>query len=415
MNKPHLVPIRLCLLSTSLRKGLFPAATTALATSLLAMALSASAAAKAPPIPTLTNTAIDMGLGAGAGAYSPVIGQYPTFTGQSTGLVVDPNTGNIYYSNYLGDIHVVTPSTDAATAKDVTIDPDYAVVYAETPNSTLVESVITPIATQCQNFGVVNGLGIDTVTQNVFVPCGGENVVYVVNEATNNIVATIPVAKNPWAVLADETTGTLYVTSSQGTNLVSVISEKTNTVTATIPVGKYLEYLALDKKNHQLFVSDYTSGVYVIDTKTNTVKSAPQLIGLDAAALAFDSKTEKLYVANYFQGAPNAPAGTVGSFYVIDAKTLNVITIINAPVGCNPLFDVADSAHGTVYALCYGQNFAAGKTGLVIDEKTDTVTGTFNTLPNPLTIALNPKTNQLLVGGNTGRNYGGISIYNTNQ
>jgi hypothetical protein len=32
------------------------------------------------------------------------------------------------YSNYLGDIHVVTPSNDAATAKDVTIDPDYAVV-----------------------------------------------------------------------------------------------------------------------------------------------------------------------------------------------------------------------------------------------------------------------------------------------
>ncbi len=415
MNKPHLVPIRLSLLSTSLRKGLFPAATTALATSLLAMALSAPASAKAPPIPTLTNTAIDMGLGAGAGVYSPVIGQYPTFTGQSTGLVVDPNTGNIYYSNSLGDIHVVTPSTDAATAKDVTIDPDYAVVYAETPKSALVESVITPIATQCLNFGVINDIGIDTVTQNVFVPCGGSNVVFVVNEATNDIVATIPVAKNPWAALADETTGTLYVTSSQGTNLVSVISEKTNTVTATIPVGANPEYLAIDSKNHQLFVSDYTSGVYVIDTKTNTVKSAPQLIGLDAAGLAFDSKTEKLYVANYFQGAPNAPAGTVGSFYVIDAKTLNVITIINAPVGCNPLKAVADSAHGTVYALCYGGKFGAGTIGVVIDEKTNTVAGTFNTLPNPESIALNPKTNQLLVGGNTGRNYGGVSIYNTNQ
>jgi hypothetical protein len=72
---------------------------------------------------------------------------------------------------------------------------------------------------------------------------------------------------------------------------------------------------------------------------------------------------------------------------------------------------VADSAHGTVYVLCYGVNFAAGTFGLVIDEKTETVTGTFNTLPNSLSIALNPKTNQLLVGGNTGHNYGGVYIY----
>ena len=69
------------------------------------------------------------------------------------------------------------------------------------------------------------------------------------------------------------------------------------------------------------------------------------------------------------------------------------------------------AAHGTVYVLCYGVNFAAGTFGLVIDEKTETVTGTFNTLPNSLSIALNPKTNQLLVGGNTGHNYGGVYIY----
>ena len=48
------------------------------------------------------------------------------------------------------------------------------------------------------------------MTQNVFVPCGGENLVYIINEATNNIVASIPV-KTPWGVAADETTGTLYV------------------------------------------------------------------------------------------------------------------------------------------------------------------------------------------------------------
>jgi len=70
----------------------------ALATALAASTLAGPASAeKVPPIPTLTNIAIDMGLGAGAGAYSPVIGQYPTFTGQSTGVVIDPNAGNIYY------------------------------------------------------------------------------------------------------------------------------------------------------------------------------------------------------------------------------------------------------------------------------------------------------------------------------
>ena len=116
---------------------------------------------------------------------------------------------------------------------------------------------------------------------------------------------------------------------------------------------------------------------------------------------------------DYFN-TPNS-SNKWGSVYVIDANTLSILTNIPTPNGCNPLEAVADSANGAVYALCYGQNFTAGYTGLVIDEKTDTLTGAFNTLPNPESIALNPKTKQLLIGGNSGRNYGGISIYDTNH
>jgi DNA-binding beta-propeller fold protein YncE len=398
----------------------------ALATSFLALTLAAPASAT-PPIPTLTNNSLVFG-GITNFPGIPNFSGGGGFTGQSVGVVVDPNTGNIYWADLLGDVWATIQKKGKP---DVNLNPNVAAEFAVVPptsaslpttsNSTLVSSVIQGIPYLSElpvgSISFIQDLAIDTKTQNVFVPGYLVNQIFVINEATNDVIYTISI-KNPWAVAVDETTGTLYVGvnpsfgSSPGS--IAVIDEKNFTVKATIPVGKGPEYLAVDTKNHQLFVSDYTRDVTVIDTKTNTVKSAPQLVGLDAAGLAFDSKTDKLYVANYFQGAPNAPMGTVGSFYVVDAKTLAVTTIINAPVGCNPLKAVADSAHATVYALCYGQNFANGYLGFVIDEATDTVAGTFPTLPNALALALDSKSGLLFTGSNADQ-YGGVAIYQTNQ
>ena len=404
MNKPHLVPI-LCLLSTSLRKGLFLAATTALATSLAALSLAGPAsAAKAPPIPTLTDTAVDMGR---SNTYNP------TFTGQANGVVYDPNTGKIYASDYHAVVYSFTNSDDIK--QDVNIDPDLAVIYTVdplSPKSTLIAEVVD---SNCTPPGVtIESLAIDVSTQSVFEPCNYQNQVTVINELTNGPVAKISVP-TPWTVLADN--GTLYVSSyassiASGAGTIYVINEKTNIVTTTIPVGHYPDFMALDTKNKQLFVSNYSdASVSVINTKTNTVKTTIKLAG--AAGLAFDSKTEKLYVSDYF----NTPGSTVnwGSVYVIDAKTLNVVTNIPTPNGCDPYDSVADSAHGTVYVLCYGVNFANGFFGLVIDEATETVAGTFNTMPNPRALALDPINNRLFVAANVGQLFGGASFYNTNQ
>lgn len=402
------------------------AAGTGLAALLLGLTFTPPASATSP-IPTLTNNSLVFG---GITNF-PGLANFSGgggFTGQSVAVAVDPNTGNIYWADLLGDVWTTTQKNGKP---DVNLNPNVASELAVVPptseslpatsNSTLVSSVIQGIPylslSPAGSIAFIQDLAIDTKTENVFVPAVLLNEIFVINEATNDVIYTIPV-KTPWAVAVDETTGTLYVGvntsfgSSPGS--IAVIDEKNFEVKATIPVGKGPEYLAVDTKNHQLFVSDYTSAITVIDTKTNTIKSAPQLVGLDAAGLALDSATDELYVANYFQGAPNAPTGTVGSFYVIDAKTLAVKTIINAPVGCNPLKAIADSAHATVYALCYGQKFANGYLGFVIDEKTKTVAGTFPTLPNPLALALDSKSGLLFTSSNADQ-YGGVAIYQTNQ
>ena len=64
----------------------------------------------------------------------------------------------------------------------------------------------------------------------------GSNSVSVVNLATNTVVVTVPVGRNPTSVAVTPDGTAVHVTNA-GSNTVSVISVATNTVVATIPVG----------------------------------------------------------------------------------------------------------------------------------------------------------------------------------
>src|SRR2546427_8537450 len=60
--------------------------------------------------------------------------------------------------------------------------------------------------------------------------------VSVIDAATRQVVATVPVGKNPLGVAVTPNGGFVYVTN-QLSNSVSVIATATNTVVATVPVG----------------------------------------------------------------------------------------------------------------------------------------------------------------------------------
>src|SRR5208283_5793138 len=61
------------------------------------------------------------------------------------------------------------------------------------------------------------------------------NYVSVISDATNAVVANIPVGASPWGMAYDSGNGELYV-ANDGAQTVSVISDSSNSVVATIPV-----------------------------------------------------------------------------------------------------------------------------------------------------------------------------------
>ena len=78
--------------------------------------------------------------------------------------------------------------------------------------------------------------GSKVYVENYITNADPNNVVLVINTATNGVTATIPVGIVPFGVAVSPDGSKVYV-ANQDSNSVSVIDTLTNAVTATIPVG----------------------------------------------------------------------------------------------------------------------------------------------------------------------------------
>jgi YVTN family beta-propeller protein len=117
-------------------------------------------------------------------------------------------------------------------------------------------------------------VGEDPSTHALYVTNGASGTISVIDETTNTVTATIPVAIAPDAVGVDPSTHIVYVASEgTGSNTVSVIDEATNTVTATIPVAIAPDAVGVDPFTHTVYVANEgtASSLSVIDGATNTV------------------------------------------------------------------------------------------------------------------------------------------------
>src|SRR5437899_858042 len=89
------------------------------------------------------------------------------------------------------------------------------------------------------------------------------------SEATNAIVATIPVGSSPWAVTYDSGKGEVFVADRFSANI-KVISDAMDEVVATIPDGFQPWDAVYDSGKGEVFVTN-TDDVSVISDATNTV------------------------------------------------------------------------------------------------------------------------------------------------
>lgn len=158
--------------------------------------------------------------------------------------------------------------------------PDHSI---EITASGVVTATIT-----LENPGSYYGIAYDSDKSEIFLTNVDFDLVSVISDNTNAVVANIPVGSQPVGIAYDSAKGELFV-ANYASDSVSVISDITNTVVANIPVGSQPFAVAYDSGKGEIFVVNYnSSSVSVISDSTNTVianvtlENQPQGISYDS-------------------------------------------------------------------------------------------------------------------------------------
>jgi YVTN family beta-propeller protein len=107
------------------------------------------------------------------------------------------------------------------------------------------------------------------------------NSVFVIDTATNTVIATIPVGLFPLSIAITPDGTRAYVTNSNS-GTISVIDTATNSVIATIPVGLPIFDIAFTPDGTRAYASSEQGSnraIIVIDTATNAVITTIPVLG----------------------------------------------------------------------------------------------------------------------------------------
>jgi YVTN family beta-propeller protein len=143
------------------------------------------------------------------------------------------------------------------------------------------------------------------ITSNVIGKQGKQPIKFAINGRSYSsaslfyeVIAEIPVGKNPLGIDVNPITNKIYV-ANYADNSVSVIDGETNTVTATIfGVKEAPRAVGVNPTNNKIYVANGNHGspVVVVDGETNTIiKEIP--IAVNARGVAINQITNKVYVS----------------------------------------------------------------------------------------------------------------------
>jgi YVTN family beta-propeller protein len=330
-----------------------------------------------------------------------------------TAVAVDSTTNKIYVADQIagtGSVTVIngasdTPAVAATVATSIAlaggtepyalgVNPVTDLIYVATQSGGSGGATIINGATNSVSGTVATGSGssalaVNPVTNTIYVANQGASSVTVINGATN-ATATVGVGTNPTAIGVNPVTALAYVANSGGAGSVSVISG--TSVTATIAIGTVLSpaapsALAVDSTSDEIYVANYSNSngsVSAINGATNAV-SAPLATGAGPHALAVNPVTNKVYVADL---------GT-SIVTVIDGATNAAIIGTPAATGTSPFAGVANPTADQVYIANFGSAdvsvFNAASTIIA------TVAVGTNANADPVALAVNPATNRVYV------------------
>jgi len=207
------------------------------------------------------------------------VGNEPVFPG------VNPFTQSVYVSNRLGWLSLLDEDENNIVA---------TIPLGGGPNITEPE-----------------GVAVDPITNRVYVanfePAGS---VWVIDGRTNALVATVPVGDSPFGIAVNLLTRRVYVANSceagpvvrSCQHILSVIDERTNKVIASVPVADRPVYVAVDELRNRIYSCNIGNigsfNLSIIDGKNNGVLASVPLAGAYCGGLAVNTFRNLIYVSD---------------------------------------------------------------------------------------------------------------------
>jgi YVTN family beta-propeller protein len=245
---------------------------------------------------------------------------------------------------------------------------------------------VAPVASAAQptvagEFSVATGPQAGAVTPDgafAWVTSTGKKVVSVVDLATNNVVAEIPIPDGPPVYVAFTADGrrayvSVHDEANRAPNAVLVLDTQTRAITARIPSESYPFTITVSPNGRQVYVPNHDADlVSVIDAGTNEVVKKIQ-VKPNPHDVAFSVDGRRAYVANH---ASNLVT-------VVDTK--NGAVLAEIPVGRSP-HSIAMSPDGSrIYVAQYDADSIA-----VIDPAAYTVMATVPVQREPQSVEFAP-------------------------
>ncbi len=189
------------------------------------------------------------------------------------------------------EIQVISTASDTVTATlplpsapaEIAFSPSGGTAYVTTAAGLWIFNTSTDqVAGVIQGLGDPHGIAVSPDGSTVYVTNTSDNLVEVIDAATNKVTDTIPVGQLPWQLVVSHNGNTVYV-ADPDSNQISMIDTKTDVVTGEIPLAGGPDTLALTPDGSQLWVAGITSAVLtVFDTSDDSVVGSLNLGGYGA-------------------------------------------------------------------------------------------------------------------------------------